>query len=194
MDCGPANQTYHYGATTEVRWKPPRHGEPGQQCTYDENGNLITSGIASGSPDKVSPQGCGPWDGISYGEARNFLGHNEKDMQPWESLPCREYLKKWPANNANNCSPTNPVADIAHMPEIVGDMNCRDIVDLFNKAKSSKNISQRLKDFILGNSTTPMTLGDLKREITNWYRDEGCPSGTGCDVIRDAFENVADRK
>jgi hypothetical protein len=35
LDCGEANQDYHYGATYEVRWVPEDNDEPGQQCTYD---------------------------------------------------------------------------------------------------------------------------------------------------------------
>lgn len=43
-------QTFHYGASKEVRWTPDELNKPGQQCTYDNQGNLITSGIAAGSP------------------------------------------------------------------------------------------------------------------------------------------------
>jgi hypothetical protein len=190
MDCGAANQTYHYGASTEVRWKPSKHGQPGQQCTYDANGNLITSGIAAGSPDIVSPQGCGPQDGISYGEIRNFPGHNWNDMRTWENMPCWQYLQDWPANNANNCSPSNPVYDPSRIKNIVGNMNCRDFTNLMNGVNNSKNISKALKDHMLGKPGSNLSDKDLNKEFSDWYRKESCPGSDLCNSIRTAFSNI----
>lgn len=46
---------YHPNATWQVRGKPQADGS-GQQCTYDENGQLITKGPSAGTPDRYSPE------------------------------------------------------------------------------------------------------------------------------------------
>ncbi|HYC40453.1 MAG TPA: hypothetical protein VEB63_08180 [Chitinophagaceae bacterium] len=187
MDCGKANQTYHYGATTEVRWKPNKPGQPGQQCTYDAEGNLITSGVGAGSPDKVSPQGCGPQDGIQYGEVRNFLGHNAQDMQTWENLPCWQYLRDWPANNGNKCA-TNPKNDLQHIRKLVGDMNCRDFTTLMENANNRTGISKKLKDFLNGNGS--LSEQELIGELKDWKINSECHGQPLCGVIDQAIANL----
>ena len=46
---------YHKGASNCMRSKTAG-GQPGEQCCYDKNGNLITSGTGAGSADKASPK------------------------------------------------------------------------------------------------------------------------------------------
>jgi RHS repeat-associated protein len=46
----PAN-SLHSGATWEIRWNSGRLFGSGQQCTYDEDGKLITAPPAAGTPD-----------------------------------------------------------------------------------------------------------------------------------------------
>ncbi|HEX7155201.1 MAG TPA: hypothetical protein VF618_27275 [Thermoanaerobaculia bacterium] len=88
---------FHDGAATAARWAP-KGGGPGQQCTYDKNGKLITAGLAAGTPDMMSPDG---WDGV--------LQHFEKDVEPfmffwWEwlyrrnEMSCDAYMATYPPN------------------------------------------------------------------------------------------------
>jgi|GEM_PF-2411703 len=186
-DCGPANQTYHYGAVNEVRWTPDKVGKPGQQCTYDAKGNLITSGIAAGSPDKTSPQGCGT-KGMGLNTALSFPGHLIKDMITFSSLPCWQYLKEWPANNANNC-PKNPVSDISNMKKTLGDMTCPEVTKLFEEAAKSKTISDKLKNYLLGNGDD-LTPTELIQEFNKWAAKEGCPGKPVCNTIHQAKQNL----
>ena len=161
-DCGGANQDFHYGAASEVRWIPPKAGQPGQQCTYDQNGNLITSGIGAGTPDKVSPQGC-EWYSINPKSVQSFYGHKTKDMDPWWELSCEEYLKKWPPNNGNNCA-DNGAADFSHMKDIVKDLNCDEITKMFKSANdpNDKRFTPRVKDFINGKIKSKQ---DMKKDV-----------------------------
>ena len=55
-DPEPASQKYHPGASHCMRSKSKG---PGQQCCYDEDGNLIKDGEGAGTPDRVSPNGIG---------------------------------------------------------------------------------------------------------------------------------------
>lgn len=188
LDCGKANQDFHYGSSTEVRWAPPKAGMSGQQCTYDKNGNLITGGIAAGSPDKVSPHGCGATS-INLNSIQSFWGHKTNDMDTWATLPCWQYLRDWPANNANHCSPSNPVSDIQHMRDLVGDMNCSDITKILQQAANSKNISQKLRDYLQGKSTG-LSNQELIDELNKWAANEGCPGPGICDLINHLIKNL----
>ena len=192
MDCGGASQTHHYGATNEVRWAPKGPNKPGQQCTYDANGDLITSGIGAGSPDRVSPHGC-EWYSVNSNSVQSFYGHQSQDVSPWTKIPCHEYLKNWPPNQGNNCSnKKNPAADISHMRDLVGDMTCEQITELFSRAneKGSK-IPPDLRDFLNGNSTNNYSVDDLRSMMADWYDKEGCPGAGYCDEIKQGFSNLS---
>ncbi len=181
LDCGAASQTYHYGATNEVRWAG-KSGDPGQQCTYDSNGDLITSGIAAGSPDKVSPQTCGD---LSWNMVVNVPQHYKNDVYPYGNVPCSDYLKDWPSNNANKCAPANPVNDITHMKKLVGNMTCLEISEMLDAAAKSTTIDPALKNFLFG--TGNMTDQQATTELTNWKKgDKNAPG----DVIDKAVGNL----
>ena len=183
LDCGTADSKYHYGASSEVRWagKP---GDPGQQCTYDSSGNLITSGIGAGSPDKVSPQGCGN-SSYSWTLLSNAPKHYINDVYPFGNEPCWYYLQKWPANNGNKCAPANPVNDIKHFEKLVGNMTCPEIVDLLTAAAKSKTIDPALKDFLFGKGS--MTDAQATTELNNWKAGDGKPQET---LIDKAIDNL----
>lgn len=183
MDCGGASQTYHYGATSEVRWAG-KNGGPGQQCTYDSSGNLITSGLAAGSPDRVSPQACGA-SGTTPWTLSSTASHFVEDVHPWKIDPCWTYLQHWPANNGNNC-PKNPVADITGLDKLVGVMTCPEITELFDAAAKSKNIDPDLRDYLQGK---PITLTDqqIKTALDNWKKADGKPHS---EVIDKAIKNM----
>ena len=51
---GEANQNYHKNAKWCMRSKS-KFLESGQQCCYDEEGKLITSGLGAGTPDRYAP-------------------------------------------------------------------------------------------------------------------------------------------
>jgi len=80
---------FHPGASKEMRWTP-LNGGPGQQCTYDAEGNLITGGLAAGTPDKHSP-------------SSNILGHTAHDVAPLFAYSCKQYFSVFPPNNGKKC-------------------------------------------------------------------------------------------
>jgi RHS repeat-associated protein len=89
---GPADQSYHPGASQCMRSKPATDGGPGQQCCYDTSSNLITGGAGAGTPDKVAP--VGPVDA---------LDHYFYDVVPFNKCALEIYLQGRPPNNGNSC-------------------------------------------------------------------------------------------
>ncbi len=63
------NSFMHPGATFEARSKPVPGGH-GHQATYDARGELITSTIAAGTADYVSPE-------------KNAIKHRNEDVWPY---------------------------------------------------------------------------------------------------------------
>jgi len=201
VDCGTADQSFHYGATYEVRWIPDMAGQPGQQCTYYSTGNsdgkLITGGIAAGSPDKVSPRSCGS---LTLSSCNHYVA----DVLPWGNTtwtlpcggtnsdikPCWEYLTNWPANNRLACS-NKIVSGIQHMLAMIGKMSCEQATTLIKGANESSVIDTELKSYILGNlSYTPT---QLKNKLISWKNSNSCsPSSPSdlCKVIDKAIANL----
>ena len=182
-DCGGANQDFHYGAKYEVRWLPDDVGSAGQQCTYSSNKQLITTGIAAGSPDKVSPGSCGFWSWLvsSTGTISTYQGHKSSDMVPWETLACWQYLGNWPSNFAT-CTSENPVTTIDHahlssgfdyMKKLIGDMNCKQATYLIRIANESSTpkINPNLRNFLLGTSNA-LSATDLITHLQSWRDKE----------------------
>jgi len=190
LDCGEASQDYHYGATYEIRWAPSEAGKPGQQCTYDIDGNLITSGIAAGSPDKVSPRACGFIDGALNFDISTPQAHNKKDVEPWEKggISCIEYLKDWPANNGSSCS-ENPINGISHMLHVVGDMTCEEIT-LLIKTIDSNSTNETLKKYI--HDKLNFTPSNLKGIFIGLQKNLDCISDDSdeCNVINQVIANL----
>lgn len=100
-------ETYHPGAETAYRSTEGTEiyssVDPslsplnaGQQCTYDEDGYLLTEGKAAGTPDAFSPNAT---DLFSF-------EHTEWDVDTSEVFDTERYHKTWTPNNDNNC-PTN---------------------------------------------------------------------------------------
>jgi hypothetical protein len=131
-NCGTASQAFHYGAAFEVRWYPTGNNptKQGQQCTYDKDRKLITSGIAAGSPDRISPKACGNIIGdigASFNlTCRIFSNHCEQDVLPWREIPCEQYLRTWSYSKVP-CGGTNPVNDIQQILSMVKGMTCEQI-------------------------------------------------------------------
>jgi hypothetical protein len=80
---------------------------PGQQCTYDENGRLITHGPAAGTPDAY---GSNATDSYFFTSIGKFIGkgdfsglHITWDVDTYKKLGWREYHKIWKPNNGNSC-------------------------------------------------------------------------------------------
>jgi hypothetical protein len=74
--------SYHPGADVCIRSKIQGSGdpaEPGQQCCYDKNGELITRGAGAGTPDKVSPDCDGDFEHIMQ-----TSGHQVEDVLPFD--------------------------------------------------------------------------------------------------------------
>ncbi len=179
--------TYHYGAETEIRWIPTTQGA-GQQCTYDSNGNLITSGIAAGSPDRRSPGGCFP-----------NPEHTSLDVKPWESnndstIACIEYLKRWPSNQGN-CGNSNPVNDINHITNLIGNMSCEEVTTLFQIGSSAENadfsiVPVELILYLSGqNKNTPTNLLEMLNAVANQLN---CSNNDNeqCKVLEKAIKNL----
>jgi hypothetical protein len=69
------NGGYHPGMTYELRENNcPDNCQPGNQCTYDANGNLLTTPPAAGSADRYSG-GCGTF----YND-----NHRQDDVLPYD--------------------------------------------------------------------------------------------------------------
>ena len=197
QNCEGASQAFHYGAADEVRWTPAEDGAPGQQCTYDEEGDLITGGIAAGSPDKVAPQqSCDqPEWLVNLGAdiACGLSDHCQEDVVPWESIPCWRYLSEWPANNA--CGQDNVVSGIDHMRDLVGRMTCEEVTLLLMAAHDASfdHIDISLQRYILGISPDAFTSSDsLFAAMDEWYLNESClgESSDKCQVIQRARNNL----
>ncbi|WNJ20099.1 hypothetical protein [Pontibacter sp. G13] len=161
VDCGkPASlEIYHYGASFEVRWLPDEFGAAGQQCTYDSDGQLISAGIAAGTPDKSSPNLCGV-DGLLDLREPNYFAHKRDDIRPWNTISCQDYLEHWPPNEGE-CNAYNAVTDIDDLSQVVGTMTCPDIIELIKLilADDFQVIPQEIKDYFNGDrSSAPSNL------------------------------------
>lgn len=190
--CGSADQDFHYGAVYEARWLPAVEGWPGQQCTYDASGKLITSGIAAGSPDKVSPGACGPvsWVFSGTGTLATYTGHRDNDMIPWKTISCWDYLTNWPSNNKFACT-GKVVSGITHMRAMVGSMTCEQATLFIRSAKESNNIDAELKKYILGDITNAPA--QLKEKLIAWKNSISCNASSPselCKVIGIAIANL----
>jgi hypothetical protein len=182
---GTANQTYHYGATTEVRWSPSDDWyNPGQQCTYDKNGKLITGGLAAGSPDKVSPQGCG-WNF----NTTDVAGHWWNDVRTYNNLPAVNYLRDWPANNILACE-ENIISGIGHMLKLVGQMTATEIVEIIKNANESKyNIPADLRKYILREKVS-LTDAQILGYLKTWEKNVDDATGLIDSKLEDSLDKA----
>ncbi len=73
---------------------------PGQQCIYDQAGNLITSGEGAGTPDAYSPEVTGVGKGWTSNDSHTFW-----DTKPFDAdgMTWQEYQQVWTPNNGNGC-------------------------------------------------------------------------------------------
>ena len=92
----PASQKFHPGASSCIR---SNSKGPGQQCCYDEDGNLIKDGEGAGTPDRVSPNGLG-----------GVIGHyfSDVDIYSFAKHCGEEGLKKYrearpPSQGGGDC-------------------------------------------------------------------------------------------
>jgi len=90
----PFSSWFHPGAAHDVRTKHGYRTIPdsshGQQCTYDDEGKLITSGPGAGTPDAWSPE-------------TNFWNHQSTDVDTYKAMGSNVYVRYWTPNNGNNC-------------------------------------------------------------------------------------------
>lgn len=97
---------FHKGASIAFRSYPPvktNVGNSGQQCCYDENGYLLTTNEAAGTPDR---------SGVCVGEDESgamivdYLGvikHFVNDVIPFFVLDIETYHKFWVPNKGRDC-------------------------------------------------------------------------------------------
>lgn len=195
-NCGSASSTYHYGATYEIRWFPSGPEQPGQQCTYDAAGKLITGGIAAGSPDRSSPLSCGFWDWLTNntGTVSSFLDHKANDMEPWETVACWYYLTAWPANHSK-CSGSNIITSIdycANMKKMIGNMTCEEATLLIKSANETTPpiIDVALRNFITGTDPS-LTAQQIKTKLQAWKGSLLCSTEPKlCAAISKAINNL----
>lgn len=200
IDCGAADQDYHFGASFEIRWVPNIAGQPGQQCTYDSSRKLITEGIAAGSPDKDSPDICG-WGDILSGNGFPDYDHYCDDVAPWLAedsnlcwgdmrVSCVEYLNAWPTNNGNGCS-QNIVTGINHMLPMIGDMSCQEITEIFTTILSSQSATAELRNYLTGNLN--YTPDNLKPDLIQVFDGLDCSNNLdelNCSALNEAISNL----
>jgi RHS repeat-associated protein len=96
-----ANQNAHKGASWEIRWYQG-FGKPGQQCTYDAKGRLITVGVAAGTPDRYG------FDSSKWKVNPKNWGHGIYDLLPFlfdSLMQSRHYywINRRPPNKGRNC-------------------------------------------------------------------------------------------
>ncbi len=110
-DRGDLNK-YHKGAASSYRSYPPVITEAGkscQQCCYDANGDLITSGSGAGTPDKVSTCSGENEKGEMTLRWVGLAGHYFKDVKPWQrymkadSAGWQVYNRYWIPNTGKAC-------------------------------------------------------------------------------------------
>lgn len=181
---------FHHGAHFETRWIPVGWDEPGQQCTYDEYGRLITSGIGAGSPDMDSPDAC---EGLSGYDS----DHIEKDVDTWKTIPCIQYLQAWPSNNANGCDP-KPLNDIRDRLHLVGNMTCEEITLLITLMEESEDTDSEFRNYF-NNPNSGFSNNYLKEQLKILSAETGCStpscnpasfSDDECGVIARAYCNL----
>lgn len=99
-------ETYHPGADTAYRSTraavAPYYSQnlpgaaplyPGQQCTYDAEGMLITGGIGAGTPDAYAPEATPDFSNL----------HTIWDVEPADAMQWQEYHQTWTPNNGGSC-------------------------------------------------------------------------------------------
>jgi len=169
-------QNYHPGASRDIRWVPPANSSDrrGQQCTYDENGRLITSGLGAGTLDQVSP-------GV------DMLGHYASDVRPWSTRSCVEYYAEWPTDNRNGCL-DNPRAPFAHMAVMTRDMPCPEIRDFIGVIRDSRFATPALRNYVLGSSGPP-SAETIRRDLLTIIENESSAHGYLRPVVH-AYRNM----
>lgn len=106
---------YHPGASYAFRSHSSRVGyfklrsgktiRPGQQCTYDNRGKLITDGPGAGTPDAYSPGVTLPFEGShTVWDTKPFDAMTNNRENGWEyKNGWKEYQQVWTPNNGNGC-------------------------------------------------------------------------------------------
>lgn len=81
-DSDRATARYHPGSFVTYRiFDPATDPVAGNQCAFDDEGKLISTGPAAGTPDFVSPE-------------RSILGHWVVDVLPFRRLGWMEYHRR----------------------------------------------------------------------------------------------------
>jgi len=174
---------FHFGAAYEIRWAKDE-ANPGQQCTYDASKQLITGGIAAGTPDKYGVTGvCSP-----------NSDHTESDVDPWYEMPCAQYLNEWPPNTGTAICGDNVVHGFEHMAYMVRNMNCEEITTIIKTAKTSPNllIDAELRSFLIG-EILEMSTTELIFKLENWKARKSCnlfPNDDFCLLLDKAIANL----
>ena len=182
IKCGaPADivEKFHPGAALEARWIPTALSAPGQQCTYDQQGNLITDGITAGTPDRNAPGGCG---GILSAD----IFHWHLDVVPFSNLPCTAYLAGWPPNDGIACSPMAQYP-ISHMAAALGSLNYPDVITFIDIVNASPQADATVRAYINGIALATPT--DLKQKLMDISSGDYCQT-QDCTVVDVVIQNL----
>ncbi|MCU0500079.1 MAG: putative Ig domain-containing protein [Anaerolineae bacterium] len=135
---------YHPGAAVTFRSRGVTQVR-GQQCAYDQNGNLITAGSGAGTPDFYAPGGIYQLQHIHY------------DVEPYEALGWRIYNQYWVPSRAVGCA-ANYVTPVMITP---GGASSDPNPVVLPKAHIGRNYSQQLTVIGGSGSYTYRTTGRL---------------------------------
>ncbi len=101
---------YHPGAAAGFRSYPyvitvinGKKRKSGQQCMYDEKGDLIKQGAAAGTPDKISPARGESRKGILRVNIFRVAAHVKRDANPWKTEGWEKYNVYWPPDQGVDC-------------------------------------------------------------------------------------------
>ena len=107
--CNEGPSRFHPGAVSCFRSLVPLDTfdvlriNPGQQCCYDENGELITGGAGAGTPDKAGMAYQSAANGDCMNDPEMALWHLMLDVAPFDKNSIEEYHKEWPPNKGHCC-------------------------------------------------------------------------------------------
>ena len=118
-------RNYHPGASYAFRSHSSRVGyfklksgkviRPGQQCTYNAQGQLITDGPGAGTPDAYSSEVTTNFKGSRIGRIITDESHTIWDTKPFDAMTnnredgwenkngWKEYHRTWTPNTGNGC-------------------------------------------------------------------------------------------
>jgi hypothetical protein len=98
--------TFHKGASIGFRSYPSletSEGQSGQQCCYDAKGELLTTGLGAGTPDRSGTCLGEHKNGVMIVDYKGVFYHFFKDVFPFFVMNIEKYQKYWTPDRGENC-------------------------------------------------------------------------------------------